>query len=489
MKRLYILLFVLLLSVITTNFSFSQTFPGDWLCDYATIDEQPNSTGYNTVSVGVIKPNNFVALVTRLSNNTCYLVGYANADSVNGRLGYYGYGSSGIGGFRQAWINGFENVEMKFVMDIAVTSDSLIYVPNHDAAGSILVFKLQNDTILPAPYRMETNGDSLWAIDVDANGRVYVVENNPTTPGTFMVFNSISQDANWGGSHQSTPLATVTLPEEGNLRGITVNPQGTVVYVSNYTTKKVYCYIGSPTTGYTLYTGFDFQVTETPIASNGTDTLKPGPWGLQFMKDKNILFVACACNFQTGSGYEFSRIYLLNPNTGARLDTIDCALWNYQMTGSYQTRTNGTTPGNASGYASTYNMDFDNNYALYDQSFYGWTVDKWHYTQTLPVIPLTIVGIQKDETNIPTEFALNQNYPNPFNPITTIEFSLKEKSSISLSVFNIQGELVTDLINSTEFEKGTYKFTFDASNLSSGTYFYTIKSGNQQITKKMTLLK
>jgi hypothetical protein len=490
MKRYYFVTFFILLSILFIHEIQAQSFPGNWLCDYATIDEQPNSTGYNTISVGVIKPNSFVALVTRFTNNTCYLVGYANADSVNGRKGYYGYGTSGIGGYRQGWINGFDNVQMQYACDVAVSPDSLIYVANNDALSNILVFKFRNDSIYSTEYRMETGGDSLYAIDLDASGRVYVTEiNSGTTPSSILIFKSIATDVNWSGNHSSAPIRTITAPEPGELRGITVNPQGTVIYVSNYTTKKIYCYVGNPTAGYTLYNGFSFQLTETPIASNGTDTLKPGPWGLKFMKDKNILFVSCACNFQTGSGYEYSRIFLLNPNTGARLDTIDCALWNFQMTGSYSTRTNGTTPGNASGYASSYNVDFDNNYALYNQSNYGWTVDKWHYTQTLPIIPLTIVGVEKNENVIPGEFNLNQNYPNPFNPTTTIDFTIAQNSIINLSIYSISGELVSELIQSSSFDKGNYKLTFDASNLASGTYIYTLKAGEQQISKKMTLVK
>ena len=92
------------------------------------------------------------------------------------------------------------------------------------------------------------------------------------------------------------------------------------------------------------------------------------------------------------------------------------------------------------------------------------------------------------ENNLPTEFALLQNYPNPFNPTTVIEFSITNTSQVSLEVFNIKGEKVNQLLNE-ELNAGKYQFKFDASQLSSGLYFYKIVSGKYSATKKMLLVK
>jgi len=56
-------------------------------------------------------------------------------------------------------------------------------------------------------------------------------------------------------------------------------------------------------------------------------------------------------------------------------------------------------------------------------------------------------------------------------------------------VYNTLGEVVTELISNSEFDPGSYKITFDASKLSSGTYFYSLIEGSNKITKKMTLIK
>jgi hypothetical protein len=480
----YVSFSLILITFFVMFSAFGQQFSGTWSCDYATIDDEPNSIGINCPSVGVISENTFVALAYSTDGGSNFLVGYSNADSINGRMGYYPYG----GGWHQNWIFGFGNVEMMGAVSIAATPDSLIYVANNDPARNILVFKMSQDSVIASKYRISTGSDSIWAVAVDGNGIVYVsVYQGEGSPWKILVFNSIAQDNHWANLHTPTPLTSFDLPDTGAVRGIAANSDGSIVYVSNYNTKKIYCYTGDPSSGYTLYNGFNFTLTDTPHASDGTP-LYPGPWGLSFMNTKNILFVACANNFELGNGYEYGRIYALNPNTGDILDTIDCAKWNYDQTGGYNLRSGGTV-GNVSGYCSPYNVAYDENFNIYDQSHFGWTVDKWTYSDILPTIPLTITGIKVQPGLVPTHFNLSQNYPNPFNPTTTIEFSIKKSSNISLSIYDINGRLVTKLINSAYFESGSYKINFDASKLASGTYIYVLKNGSQELSKKMTLLK
>ena len=88
----------------------------------------------------------------------------------------------------------------------------------------------------------------------------------------------------------------------------------------------------------------------------------------------------------------------------------------------------------------------------------------------------------------PSEFTLSQNYPNPFNPSTSIEYSVPTNENVTLKVFDILGREVATLVNQ-EMNPGNYKVHFDASNLSSGIYFYKISSGTYNKTMKMLLLK
>jgi photosystem II stability/assembly factor-like uncharacterized protein len=95
---------------------------------------------------------------------------------------------------------------------------------------------------------------------------------------------------------------------------------------------------------------------------------------------------------------------------------------------------------------------------------------------------------QKINVGSPTHFELLQNYPNPFNPSTVIEFSLPDNGFTSLIVFDALGREVKVLRNA-EMNGGYHQIYFDASGLSSGVYFYTLKTGKNSVTKKMMLTK
>ena len=83
--------------------------------------------------------------------------------------------------------------------------------------------------------------------------------------------------------------------------------------------------------------------------------------------------------------------------------------------------------------------------------------------------------VNVEEINeIPGSFYLGQNYPNPFNPFTNVEFGIAKSGFISLVVYNSPGKEVATLANNI-LNSGTYKYNFNASNLSSGVYFYTLK--------------
>ncbi len=101
-----------------------------------------------------------------------------------------------------------------------------------------------------------------------------------------------------------------------------------------------------------------------------------------------------------------------------------------------------------------------------------------------------ITGINSGNAviNTPENFKLSQNYPNPFNPSTVINYSIPKSGLVTLKVYDILGKEVASLVN--EFKSaGSYDFKFNASNLSSGVYFYRLESGNFVETKKMSLMK
>jgi hypothetical protein len=99
-----------------------------------------------------------------------------------------------------------------------------------------------------------------------------------------------------------------------------------------------------------------------------------------------------------------------------------------------------------------------------------------------------LTDVKETSGKIPTEFVLSQNFPNPFNPTTTINYSVSKNSSVILKVFNIMGKEVETLVNEQK-TAGNYEVKFDAGKLSSGVYFYQLKSGDFISTKKLILLK
>jgi photosystem II stability/assembly factor-like uncharacterized protein len=100
-----------------------------------------------------------------------------------------------------------------------------------------------------------------------------------------------------------------------------------------------------------------------------------------------------------------------------------------------------------------------------------------------------ITGNNSISSEIPNTFSISQNFPNPFNPSTTIEYSISKASNIQIKVFDISGREVQSLVNNFLLP-GKYSVSFNASNLSSGIYFYTLISDGQKIdTRKMVLLK
>ncbi len=121
---------------------------------------------------------------------------------------------------------------------------------------------------------------------------------------------------------------------------------------------------------------------------------------------------------------------------------------------------------------------FDNKFWTYDES-----------NNTIKVYFLPTVGINENNVlSSPENFSLSQNYPNPFNPSTTISWSTSVSGWQTLKVYDVLGIEVTTLLD--EFKQaGSYEVNFNSSSLTSGVYFYQLKTGSFMQTRKMLLLK
>ncbi|MFC1569328.1 T9SS type A sorting domain-containing protein [bacterium] len=101
---------------------------------------------------------------------------------------------------------------------------------------------------------------------------------------------------------------------------------------------------------------------------------------------------------------------------------------------------------------------------------------------------ITVVDEKHPFANLPGGYGLMQNYPNPFNPSTTISFNLQKQSKVNITVYDMLGHQVAELLNEVK-DTGQYSIQFDGSNLTSGLYLCKMQYDSQLLTKKMMLMK
>lgn len=136
-------------------------------------------------------------------------------------------------------------------------------------------------------------------------------------------------------------------------------------------------------------------------------------------------------------------------------------------------------------------FDYSNNLSGSQETFYNNPDISKPFKENrfvLKLVPKSKYGVVEEESELPQTLVLHQNYPNPFNPLTTISFYLPEATEVKLSVFNIVGQPVAELIYSS-LAKGEHKIDWDATDIPSGMYIYQLEVGTKIMTRKMTLVK
>ncbi|GAB4291618.1 MAG: hypothetical protein Kow0098_11020 [Ignavibacteriaceae bacterium] len=128
----------------------------------------------------------------------------------------------------------------------------------------------------------------------------------------------------------------------------------------------------------------------------------------------------------------------------------------------------------------------DSSYLYYE--WIGYLEDNSPYQALLWFGIDILTDIKNTGGSLPTEYSVSQNYPNPFNPSTTIKFSVPQSSKVTLKVYDVLGKEVATLVNEVK-TAGNYEVDFNASNLASGMYIYTLNAGDFTVSKKMVLLK
>ena len=178
------------------------------------------------------------------------------------------------------------------------------------------------------------------------------------------------------------------------------------------------------------------------------------------------------------SGYVFVTGSSFGSGTGYDYLTIS-----YTSTGTFnwEKRENSSSSGNdyASGIAV---QDTDRIFVTGSANFSGTGIAFYtlRYSKISAIDPIS--------SNIPAKFNLSQNYPNPFNPVTSIRFDIPKASFVKVSVYDVMGREISNLVNE-QLKAGEYMVKWDAARYSSGIYFYSIATDGYQTTKKMILAK
>jgi uncharacterized delta-60 repeat protein len=161
----------------------------------------------------------------------------------------------------------------------------------------------------------------------------------------------------------------------------------------------------------------------------------------------------------------------------------DFATVKYNASGVEQCVARYNGPGNTFDLATALAVDVSGNIYVTGRSAYigGSIITTIKYV-------LVPVSVQGQNTEMPEAFSLEQNYPNPFNPITKIKYNVPEATSISITIYDILGKEVARLVSGF-VQPGSYEVNWDATNFTSGTYFYRFESEHFTEVKKMSLVK
>ncbi len=368
------------------------------------------------------------------------------------------YNSAGT----EQWINSYDNPDMD---DIDIANSMIL-----DGTGNIYVtgYSIGNGSAEDyATVKYNSAGNEVWVRRYNGTGNDYDITTGIAADGS----GNIIVTGYSSGSSSAEDYATVKY-----------DPQGNSLWVNRYNGSSnsydISTSIDADNLGNVYVTGYSYD----DLTSEDYTTIKYSPEGQQEWVSKyngagGDFDIATSIKsdikgdiYVTGYSYDF--------NSKENYATVK-----YNSSGVEQWTEIYNGASNGSDLASTLFSDINDNIYVTGYSYDGPnSVDyvTLKYTQT--------VGITQNSNSIVNEFELKQNYPNPFNPVTKINYELPITNYVSLKIFDISGKEVSILVNQVQ-TKGSYEVSFDASDLTSGIYFYKLETKNFSSTKKMLLVK
>ncbi len=368
------------------------------------------------------------------------------------------YNSAGT----ELWIDTYDNPEMN---DIDIANAMIL-----DGSGNIYVTGYSIGTGSAedfATVKYNALGDELWVRRYNGTGNDYDITSAIAVDGSGNVIVTGFS----AGNGSSEDYATIKYDPQGN--SLWVNR-----YNGNSNSYDISTSVAADDQGNVYVTGYSYD----EITSEDYATIKYSPDGNQLWVSK-YNGTSGEYDIATSVKVDFKGdVYV----TGYSFDfdtKENYATVKYNSAGSeiWVQVYNGASDG--SDIASALFTDANDNVYVTGYSYDGPnSVDyvTFKYSQT--------VGINQISGSVVNGYELKQNYPNPFNPVTNLEFGISELGFVSLKIYNELGREISTLV-STRLNPGTYKYSFDASNLTSGIYFYKLESKSYSATKKMLLLK
>jgi photosystem II stability/assembly factor-like uncharacterized protein len=352
-----------------------------------------------------------------------------------------------------------------------------------------------------------TNGGASWTSQSSGTmsllyGVSFTDANNGTAVGdNGTILRTTNGGASWTSqlSGTTTSLMGVSFTDANN--GTAVGSNGTILHTTNggasWTSQS------SRTTVELIGVSFTDANNGTAVGFNGTilhTTNGGASWTSQSSGTTNWILGASFTDANNGTvvGSEGTILHTAN---GGTIWTEQSIGTTYILRGvSFTDANNGTAVGNGGTIFRTTNGG-----ATWTKQPSGTTRDLWGVSFTDAntgtvvgdgiILRTTsggvLVSVEEDgkaDNYVPNQYLLEQNYPNPFNPSTTISFNLPSRSFISLKVFDVIGREVATIV-SEELPAGNHSRQWNAANISSGIYFYSLQAGTFAQTKKLILLR
>lgn len=338
--------------------------------------------------------------------------------------------------------------------------------PANHVADIKKIFFLDNNNgyILAGIAIVKTNtGGTNWAIQFLTTNNLYDIDfwnadSGIAVGGSDLILKTVDGGVSWTqiGRNMTTD----------NIVGVTWITENIVLAIADNNTLLTSTNSGDDWTSQslpytTLFTDIAYNNSYVTISGNGSVVLKSMDYGVSWtqMNFSSTLINITAIALSS-TGYASIAV---SQNGNIYQSTNDCLDWTQISNGTTNWLNSIITLSNGSGW-----IVGDDGVILFNQQ-----------------IPISIEIIN---TQTPNEYKLTQNYPNPFNPTTNIEYSIPTSGIVTITVHNILGQEVANLVN--EFQQaGTYRITWNGSNLSSGIYFYRIQTEQYIESRKMLLLK